>query len=199
MKTIILGTQNPGKIKEFFQTPLAQFLKPLPEGLDDPEETQTTCEGNALLKAEYYSQILKAPVLSDDSGFFIEALDGFPGVQAARYIRQCGSRQAAFDDLELKIRQSSNLRCYFQSTLAFVDPSQGVARCFTGKLWGRLCFPARGKRGFGYDPICIADGTDKTLAEIDSEQKNTISHRSRALEQFFKWFNSSYALPTDKG
>lgn len=184
---IYLATQNLGKVKEFSQTWLAPFLQSLPKGLREPEETGQTCADNAVIKAKAYSEYLEAPVLSDDSGFFIESLDGYPGVHSSRVIKETGSIDKVFASIEQRV--SVGAKAYFETVLCYLD-SKGQIHLFKGQLKGVLSFPARGQNGFGYDPIFIPEGYDCTLGQLDPDEKAKISHRARALEKFEKQFHS---------
>lgn len=188
---IYLGTQNKGKVAEFEQTWLKDKLAPLPQGLAEPVESGHTCEENAQIKARYYHQHLSRPVLSDDSGFFVPKLDGFPGVLSSRVIKDFGSIDAVFKEIETKA--GSGVKAYFITVLCFIN-EKGEEFLFQGKLPGTLSFPATGENGFGYDPIFIPEGFKQALGELPVSTKLEISHRAKALERFYDFFKSSCEL-----
>ena len=184
---IYLGTQNKGKIAEFQQTWLKEILKLLPDGIEEPVETGSTCRDNAQLKAHYYFQHLSHPVLSDDSGFFIPHLDGFPGVLSSRVIKEYGSIEKVFKFIEDKA--PCGAKAYFLTVLCFIDES-GQEFVFEGKLEGFLSFPAKGDNGFGYDPIFTPKGYDKPLGELSQLTKLRISHRAKAIKVFRTFYET---------
>ncbi|NCP62874.1 MAG: RdgB/HAM1 family non-canonical purine NTP pyrophosphatase [Alphaproteobacteria bacterium] len=189
-KKLLIGTQNPGKIKEF-----ETLLKPLDiqvislqnTNLADPEETGETFLENALLKARYYSNFFGIPALADDSGFCIEALEQKPGVYSKRFIDNLGGEEKAFKHLEMLLRdenKSANMHC----TLALAWPD-GHTEAFEGVWHGKLVFPARYANGrdsgFGIDPIFQPHGQTKTSSE-DIAYKKKHSHRATALNKLFE-------------
>lgn len=180
-----LATQNKGKIREFSLTSLAPYFQPLPKFDEEPEETGQTCQENAEIKARYYREALNAPVLSDDSGFFIESLEGYPGVHSAREAKKYGSFEKVFQEIEKKAASGSY--AYFLCSLCYCDMT-GSTYVFEGKLEGTLSFPAKGSHGFGYDPIFVPSGCEKTLSEIDHTLKAQISHRALAIQKFKEFF-----------
>jgi XTP/dITP diphosphohydrolase len=140
-----------------------------------PEETGETLSQNAYIKAKAAYDILKTPVLADDSGLFIEALGGAPGVNSARFA-ETGSRRDKV--LEL-MKGQKNRAAYFETVLCYID---GNAHGFSGILEGEITEEKRGSNGFGYDSIFKVG--KKTLAEMTDEEKNELSHRRLALEKF---------------
>ncbi len=189
-KTILLGTQSSGKIREF-ETLLAPlgievtFLKDT--SIKDPEETGITFLENALLKAHYYAKAFNLPTLADDSGLCIEALDQKPGVYTKRFIEELGGGDIAFAKLEAMLKGQSK-KASMHCVLAIAWPD-GYADSFEGICEGSLVFPPRhlpsGESGFGVDPIFIPQGHDKTFSE-DITHKQKVSHRKRALDLLFK-------------
>jgi XTP/dITP diphosphohydrolase len=137
-------------------------------------------------KAGYAYEQLKTPLIVDDTGFFIDALNGFPGPYAAYILNTIGNSGI------LKLMEGQKDRnARFITAIAFADKN-GV-RVFKGTIEGRIAHAARGERGFGYDPIF--ETGDKTLAEIPLEEKSRISHRARALAAFLDWFLQEYSMP----
>lgn len=194
-KTIVIATRNPGKAKEFaalfaeegYQT---KTLLDYPE-LPDVEETGTTFEENARLKAETIAQILQQPVLADDSGLVVDALNGMPGIFSARFAGERKSDAANNAKLlhELTDIPAEKRTAHFHCTLVFAAPQKEslvVEADWNGRI-GRI---PQGDNGFGYDPLFIVPGYDKTSAELTSEEKNEISHRARAVQKLEKvWKN----------
>ena len=182
---VVLATQNPGKVLELQKTWLGPVLEPLPNHLDQPVEDGQTCEENALIKARYYHQMLGRAVLSDDSGFFIKKLSGYPGVHSAPIVQSLGGYRQFFELIENKAKNGDE--AYFLCVLAY-KTSDGQEYVFKGKLEGSLSFPARGEAGFGFDPIFVAHGYQKTLAQMSLDEKNSLSHRHQALQIFSQHF-----------
>lgn len=196
MKEIILASHNKGKIEEF-ELLLKEYdvqLKSLYDfkGLDEVEETGETFYANAQLKAETIGEKLNKPVIADDSGLMIDALDGRPGVYSARYAGDHGDDVANYEKVleEMKGIDENNRTAKFVSVLAFYRPGQEIV-FKEGICEGEITFGPRGKRGFGYDPIFIPKGYTKTMAQLTQFEKNFISHRAEALHQFKKWLKAN--------
>lgn len=184
------ASTNPGKVAELVDIlrPLGVSLLPRPADLPDVEEDADTLEGNALLKA---SAVLKAtgqPALADDSGLFVDALEGKPGVRTARYAGEPADPLANMTKLLAALRKAGAMQ-QDQRTARFVtvivalwpDGGRIVA---TGTAEGRIAMAPRGSGGFGYDPIFVPEGADgRTFAELPSAAKHGLSHRGRALSQ----------------
>jgi len=193
MNQIIIDTKNKGKVAEF-QELFKKYdmetisLLDLPDNKEDVEETGETFEENARLKAEQISSILNAPVLADDSGLIIDALDGCPGVFSARYAGLEKNDQDNNNKVlnELKGIPVENRAARFICVLAVARP--GKATFFvTGKCEGFIALSESGSNGFGYDPIFIPEGYEETMAEISAEEKNEISHRGQAIKELDEW------------
>lgn len=183
---IIAATNNKGKIEE-----IAAILGPLgitvigqrDAGLMlEVEETGTTFEENALLKAEAAVQLSGLPALSDDSGLCVDALGGAPGVYSARYAGEHATDEACMQKLLLALRDvpMAERTAHFTSVVALVMPD---GRRFTaeGRAEGHIALAPAGEGGFGYDPIFYCDARKKTYGEMTPEEKNARSHRFRAL------------------
>ena len=191
MKELIIATKNPGKAKEFVQLfePLGFQVKTLldfPE-VPDVEETGSTFEENALLKAETISRLLNKVVISDDSGLMIDALDGKPGVYSARYAGEQKNDQENMDKVlrELKDVPTEKRTARFCCTLAVAIPGE-ESLTYTGTCEGLILEEKRGENGFGYDPIFYVVEEQKAMAELAPETKNKISHRANAISQLKK-------------
>ena len=184
---LIVATHNPGKLREIVEllAPYGIHVSSAAEhGLPEPEETGTTFLANAELKALAAALAAGVPALSDDSGLAVDGLDGAPGIYSARWAGPSKDFAAAMArvERELTARGTTNRRAHFISALTLAWPD-GQAESVEGRIHGRLVFPGRGDRGFGYDPIFIPDGRDLTFAEIDPSEKHRISHRADAFAQ----------------
>jgi XTP/dITP diphosphohydrolase len=197
MKTLLIATHNQGKVVEFGQMleGLNIELKSAADfDLAEPEETENTFTGNALLKARAACKTTGLPSLADDSGLCVDALDGAPGIYSARWGETPNGRdfnmamQRVHDELK---GIDGTQTAHFIAVLALVYPDgQGNIKqeVFEGKFEGHLCWPMRGEKGHGYDPIFIPEGYDMTCAEMEPTQKNKISHRAIAVEKFKNYF-----------
>ena len=182
---LVVATHNPGKARE-----LAAILENRFElvtagelGLPEPEETETTFVGNALLKARAAARGSGLIALADDSGLSVSALGGAPGVLSARWAGPGKDFGVAMDrvETELKAAGGADARAFFTCALAVAWPDEGPALVVEGRLDGRLVFPRRGERGFGYDPIFVPEGGRETFGEMDPEAKDAMSHRALAF------------------
>jgi len=197
---LVVATHNEGKVREF-RTLLAPFgLELVSAGeldLPEPEETGTTYEANAILKAQAAATASNLWALSDDSGLSVYALDGDPGIYSARW----AGPDKNFDDAMVKVHTSlmekgamaPGLRtAAFVATLCLANP-EGEHVCFEGRAEGTLVWPPRGAQGFGYDPMFQPDGHMRTFGEMSEAEKHAwskdtigLSHRSRAFSLFVK-------------
>lgn len=149
-------------------------------GIDeDIPETGTTFEANALQKADYVYQKLGMNCFADDSGLMVEALDNEPGVYSARYAGEPVDMARNIEKLLDNIKDKPNRKAKFVTVIALIH--NGERHFFKGVVNGRIIDTPRGSNGFGYDPIFVPDGYDRTFAELSSEEKNKISHRSKAM------------------
>ena len=186
-KSLLLGTGNPGKLKEIISI-LADVgwsfhsLSEFPQ-VGIPEENGATYAENAIVKAKFYAAAAGFPALADDSGFEVAALGGAPGVYSARYAGEGASdadRRARLLS-ELRNTDQTDRRARFVAAVAIADPRGEVLDVSEGVCEGTIIFRARGHNGFGYDPLFVPDGYDQTFAELSDVIKNRISHRARAL------------------
>ena len=185
MTTFVLATANPHKTREMrdILTALGFDVRARPENAPDVDETSETLEGNALLKAQALALLTGEPTLADDTGLFVDALDGRPGVYSARY---AGSDASDADNVAKLLAELNDVPdamrdARFRSVIAVAYPDGGS---FTveGLLEGSIARSPRGSEGFGYDPVFVPAGASgRTLAELTPEQKNELSHRGRAL------------------
>lgn len=202
MKTtnaILIATRNKGKAKEFEalfgkKGYTVKTLLDYPE-IEDVEETGTTFQENALLKAETIAKKLNTLVLADDSGLVVDALHGQPGVYSARYAgeEKNDAKNNAKLLIELAEVDDSERKAHFHCSLALAHPDK-ESLVIDGRLDGEIAGIPRGDNGFGYDPLFYLPAKDKTLAEINQEEKNKISHRADALkkleQQLDDWLNA---------
>jgi XTP/dITP diphosphohydrolase len=180
---VVIASHNPGKVREIaaLLAPLAIDVVPAAAlGLAEPEETGDTFAENALIKARSASLGAQLPALADDSGLVVPALGGEPGVHSARWGGPEKDFTLAMAKVEAALAGKSDRRAHFTCALALAWPD-GAAEVFEGHVFGRLVWPPRGDRGFGYDPIFVADGMEQTFGEIDPELKYRISHRAAAF------------------
>lgn len=178
-----MATGNPGKVREIAEAlaGLGWELEPLPEGVQLPEETGSTYEENASLKACTIATRLGLPALADDSGLEVDALDGQPGVYSARF-GNCASDTERNTYLLEKLRGQHDRRAHFRSVVILAYPD-GDMECYEGKVSGTLLEGPRGSQGFGYDPLFVPDGEERTFGEMSVEAKRPLSHRGLALKQ----------------
>lgn len=192
--TLLVATKNIGKVKEIKQM-LEKYQLNIVSAIDldviEPEETGLTFESNSQLKAVYYAKQANLMALADDSGLCIDDLDGRPGIYAARWIKQYGGVMGAINEihqqLEEKKRNGALLtnKAKFVASLTLANPN-GEYKTFTGIVEGTLAFPPRGELGFGYDPLFIPIGSNKTFSEMNNEEKYELSHRTKAFNKFIQ-------------
>jgi XTP/dITP diphosphohydrolase len=181
---LVAATHNPGKAREIAELLDGRFdLVSAGElGLAEPEETEATFTGNALLKARAAAEASSLIALADDSGLSVAALDGAPGVLSARWAGPGKDFGVAMDSVEQQVRESGShdRTAWFTCALAVAWPD-GPAVVVEGRVDGLLTFPRRGARGFGYDPIFTPLGGALTFGEMEPAAKDAISHRARAF------------------
>ena len=157
-------------------------------------EEQSTLEGNSFQKAEYVYKNFGVSCFADDTGLEVEALLGAPGVYSARY---AGGQRKAEDNMKLLLKNlegSPNRKARFRTVITLMTPT--FTRQFEGIVNGQIIEEYRGTGGFGYDPIFLPDGQNKTLAEMSMEEKNSISHRASAVNKLTAFLNESRSLFT---
>ncbi len=185
MRRLVLATANAHKAAEMraVLSELGYTLEPRPAGLGEIDEVEETLEGNAVLKARAVASVAQAAAVADDTGLFVDALDGRPGVYSARYAGPDASdaQNVARVLAELDGVPPESRGAHFRTVIAVAEPD-GSARWVEGVLDGRIADVPRGENGFGYDVVFIpSDLGGETLAELSAEAKNAISHRGRAL------------------
>ena len=184
---LVLATHNAGKVREI-QELLAPFdlnvVAAGDLGLPEPDETADTFIGNAEIKALAAATASGIPALADDSGLVVDALGGDPGIYSARWGGPAKDFQAAMArvERELSARRAADRKAHFTAALALAWPD-GHVETFEGYVHGNVVWPPRGTRGFGYDPMFVADGHTETFGELDPSYKHSISHRADAFRQ----------------
>lgn len=183
MSKIVFATNNENKLREAREilAPLGiEVISQHEAGAEcEPEENGVTFAENAMIKAKAVYDIVKCPVIADDSGLCVDALDGRPGVYSARYAPK--GQECAKLLSEMKDIPDDKRGAYFQCTIAYID-SDGYFTV-SGKCVGKIGYEERGTNGFGYDPVFVYN--KKTLAEMSADDKNKISHRGNALKRLF--------------
>jgi XTP/dITP diphosphohydrolase len=179
---LVIASHNRGKVAE-----IAELLAPFGVvtvaaatlGLPEPEETGDSFEANAALKAQAAATASGRAALADDSGLVVPALRGAPGIHSARW---AGPEKDFFQAMQRVERELADRdrAAHFVAVLALARPGAGTA-LFRGEVAGRLVWPPRGDRGFGYDPIFVPDGYAATFGEMEPSEKHRISHRARAF------------------
>ncbi len=185
---ICFATNNKGKLQEIKTLLDRNFtIKSLQEVGCNEElpETRTTIEGNSLQKAEFVWRKYNVNCFADDTGLEIEALNGEPGVYSARYAGpDCNPEDNMVLILE-KMKEKENRKAQFRTCITLI--LNGVVHQFEGIVKGEILYQKRGEHGFGYDPIFKPEGHEKSFAEMNMEEKNSISHRAKAVEALVKF------------
>jgi XTP/dITP diphosphohydrolase len=188
MKEVIIATKNPGKAREFEYIFASRGIEvrtllDFPE-IPDVDETGSTFEENAILKAEAVSQALGKMVIGDDSGLMVDALEGRPGIYSARYAGEQKNDQNNTDKVlsELEGIPEEKRSASFYCALAVALPGQETITV-SGTCEGRILEEQRGTNGFGYDPVFYVPEKGLAMAELSSDEKNKISHRANALKK----------------
>ncbi len=181
----VVASHNAGKVREIHAllAPLGvEAVSAAELGLPEPDETEDSFAGNAVLKAQAAASRAGLVALADDSGLVVPALDGAPGIFSARWAGPTRDFAAAMAKVqaELDARAATDRSAHFVCALALADPDGGV-EVFEGRVDGALVWPPRGDRGFGYDPVFLPDGETVTFGEMDPATKHAMSHRARAF------------------
>lgn len=189
MKKILVATHNEHKKEEIQQILGNEFqILSLSDFAihDEIVEDGDTFEANALIKAKYCFEKTGVPSVGDDSGLVVEALDGRPGIFSARY---AGDHDFAknIEKVLTEMQGETNRKAYFITVLCYYDGQQ--IQYFEGRVYGNLLEDNKGHQGFGYDPIFVPEGYEKTFAEMNPDEKNKISHRKKALDKFLEFLN----------
>lgn len=185
---LVLASHNKGKLVE-----LTDLLRPYQIeivsagalGLPEPEETAPDFAGNARIKALAAATAAGLPAFSDDSGFCAAALAGEPGVMSARWSGPDRDFSKAMALVNERVGASTDRRAWFVAALCLAWPD-GHTETFVGRVDGTMVWPPRGDKGFGYDPMFVAEGREQTFGEMDPDAKHAISHRARAFAQVMR-------------
>jgi XTP/dITP diphosphohydrolase len=182
---LVAATHNKGKVRELkdlFEPVGMEVVSAIELDLDEPEETEQTFSGNALIKARAACKATGAPALSDDSGLEVDALGGMPGVHTALWAGEPRDFYVAMEKVETLLKESgaTDRTARFVSTLAVVWPD-GHEEVFEGTVEGEVVWPPRGEKGFGFDPVFVAKGETETFGEMDPARKHAMSHRADAF------------------
>lgn len=180
--TICVASNNTHKIEELQQMLGAQFdLKTMAEigCYDEIEEYGTTFQQNSQIKAEYIFQKYALNVIADDSGLEVEYLNNKPGVYSARYAGEPTNHAANIQKLLQELGDATNRNAAFKTVITLI--LDGNTYFFEGEIKGSITKELKGEGGFGYDPVFVPEGFEKTFAELGSEIKNSVSHRGRAI------------------
>ncbi len=194
MLKIALGTSNPHKLEE-----INDMLKEIhPDSIEfvlvndnfNPEENGKTFEENSYIKAAEAAKIMKIPALADDTGLCVDALDGRPGLYSARYAPDQKSKIAKLLE-EMKNIPQNKRSAHFICTMTLVAPDGTKLHTQTGKIEGYIDTKPSGEHGFGYDPLFFIPDLNKTMADMTLKEKNTLSHRARALRPMVEWIKNN--------
>jgi len=192
---LVIATHNPGKLRE-----IAALIEPLgiecvgaeELGLPEPEEIGNTFVDNADLKARQAADLSGFTALADDSGLAVDALHGLPGIFSARWAEDGeGNRdwmramKRVWTDIEVAGPDASR-DAHFACALSLAWPNDGQTESFEGRVDGKLVWPPRGDKGFGYDPMFVPIGHEQTFGEMDPEEKHRISHRADAFRKLVR-------------
>jgi XTP/dITP diphosphohydrolase len=189
---LILATNNAHKVEEIKHFLADKFeIVTLDEmGFEgDIEENGSTLEENSLIKAQYIYEKYQQNCLADDSGLEVHALNNQPGVHSARY---AGSQHSHADNMDLLLKnlEGQHYRtAQFKTVITLILDGKNYQ--FEGKISGKIISDKRGNQGFGYDPICIPEGHNVTFAEMSLEQKNGLSHRTRAIQKMVQFLEAT--------
>ena len=195
---LVFATSNKNKIKEasLLISPQITILNLSEIGCNEIiPETTNSIEGNALQKATYVFEKYGYNCFSDDTGLEIEALNGKPGVFSARYAGENNNAAANMQKVLTEMDEIKNRKARFKTAIALIMNSKKIV--FEGIVTGSIIREKRGNNGFGYDPIFVPDGFDKTFAEMDLNEKNLLSHRGKAFKKLMNYLNE-YAHPASK-
>ena len=192
---LVIATHNPGKLREMRELLMPYGIEAVAAGeisLAEPEETGTSFAENADIKARAAAAASGLPAFADDSGLVVDALDGDPGIYSARWAGPQKDFRLAMATVEDKLRArgaqaASQRAAHFVSALCVAWPD-GHVESFEAKVEGTLVWPPRGDKGFGYDPMFVPAGHERTFGEMDPAEKHTISHRARAFEKLVAAF-----------
>ena len=192
MKNLVFATGNSHKLQEVQGLFKEGFALSCLKDVNITEEIPETADNlvdNALQKAWYVYNKCGIPCFADDTGLEVEALNGAPGVYSARYAGEQKDSKLNMLLLLKNMTGKENRNARFRTIIAYIDEN-AQEHIFEGEIRGKIIENMAGENGFGYDPIFVPEGYDKTFAQLSSETKNKISHRARAMEKFLSYINS---------
>ena len=184
MKKILIGTHNKGKFKEIAYLISKKYKKmsPIVLKIKSPKETGKTFLSNSKLKAQFFSKFVDYPVISDDSGICIKALNNMPGIYSARLAKKHGGFFKAMKFILKKLEKKKNRTATFVCSLSFKDKSNKITSV-EGKINGKISNRILGKKGFGYDPIFIPNNEKITFGQMNKLKKIKMDHRFIAFQK----------------
>ena len=187
MKKILIGTHNKGKFREISYLISKKYKKisPISLKIKSPKETGKTFIANSRLKVKFFSKYIDFPVISDDSGLCIKALNNKPGIYSARLAKKHGSFSKAMKFILKKMKTKENRSAFFICSLSYLDKNGNITSV-EGKLKGNISMQMRGTNGFGYDPIFIPLKKEKTFGQMPKLKKINMDHRYLAFKKLKK-------------
>lgn len=189
---LVIATHNAGKLREIRELLAPHGLECVGAaelGLPEPEEIGNSFVDNAVLKAREAADLSGLPALADDSGLSVDALQGLPGIFSARWAEDDEGGRDFMRAMERvwkevgEAGEDAGHDAHFTCALAVAWPDNGQTESFEGKVFGTLVWPPRGTRGFGYDPMFVPAGDERTFGEFDPAEKHAISHRAEAFRK----------------
>jgi XTP/dITP diphosphohydrolase len=198
MPDLLIASNNAGKLKEMRkiigELPIRLFTLTDLEIVEDMAETGNTFVTNAAIKAAGFARLAGMPTLADDSGLAVDILDGRPGVYSARYAGEAASDDERIRKLLTEMKDASDRSARFVCVTTLADADGEIVASVEGVCEGTITEVPRGTSGFGYDPIFLPNGFDKTFAEIDPDTKNRISHRANALSKMLPFLRGFFDI-----
>ena len=187
MKKILVGTHNKGKFKElaYLLSKKYQKISPTALKIKSPKETGKSFSSNSKLKVKFFSRYVKYPVISDDSGLCIKALNNKPGIHSARFAKKHGSFFQAMKYILKKMKNNKNRHATFVCSLSYKN-EKGKIVTVEGRLEGKISYRILGKKGFGYDPIFIPKASSSTFGQMSKLKKIKMDHRFLAFKKLKK-------------
>jgi XTP/dITP diphosphohydrolase len=184
MKKILIGTHNKGKFKEIAYLISKKYKKmsPIPLKIKSPKEIGKTFLSNSKLKAQFFSKFVDYPVISDDSGICIKALNNIPGIYSARFAKKHGGFLKAMKFILKKLEKEKNRAATFVCSLSYKDTKNKITSV-EGKIHGKISNKILGKKGFGYDPIFMPDNEKITFGQMSKLKKIKMDHRFIAFQK----------------
>nr|WP_113074965.1 RdgB/HAM1 family non-canonical purine NTP pyrophosphatase [Petrotoga sp. 9PW.55.5.1] len=203
MDEIYLASSNKNKVREINEIlenieingsiNLKYIFDEIEVGDFDVDECGETFVENSIIKALAYGKLINKPVISDDSGLSIVALDGFPGINSARFMKGESYTKKMESILSL-LKNKEDRSAFFACAATYYDPEKNILLSCQAEVYGKIAYEVRGNNGFGYDPFFIPSGYNKTFGELPKESKNLISHRAKAIKKLLILLKSAKIL-----